>query len=61
MVKQSVTREITFTLEELKERLGIPSEHDVYDIQMWVDHVGMGDIKQYRFPYKQRLNHGNGH
>lgn len=59
-MKETVTREITLTKDELKQKLGIPAEDEISNMQMWIDYQGFDCPVNYRFVYKQEINNDDG-
>ena len=57
---QLVTREIPFTIEELKEKFDIPAEAEISNMVFWFDYIGAEDCKGGRFVYKELVKDGDG-
>lgn len=60
MVKQLTTRELIFTPEEVKQKLGIPVDEETHNFQMWVDYRGLDCIETIRFVWRTEIEDGNG-
>lgn len=59
-MSETVTRELTLSPEEIKEKLGIPADEEIHNFQMWVDYRGYDCIETIRFVWKKEVNDGNG-
>jgi len=57
---QTVIRELIFSPEEAKQKLGIPEDEELHNFQMWVDYQGYDCIETIRFVWKAELKDGNG-